>query len=327
MVDSLTPFTDSAFSYASGKIILVGEHAVVYGSKAIAAPIDAGVRVAVCKLSKDALEQKKGPLLRGIGLFFGDVFLGDKSFSSHLFYKVLDYLVTVFGDKVRELSIVVEGDLMPGTGLGSSAALSVALIKGVYRYYSWELSESELFEHVDKLETIFHNRPSGIDHTVIIKSKVISFKKENDKINFCELNLKSPLNLVIASLGPHIGTKNAVQQLNERRQRHSKAYDRVFKEIDFLAHEMEKGLSEGKISLVGELMNITQGYLNALGVSSPSIEKLCFIARQHGALGVKLTGAGCGGAVIALAQGNTKEIENAFIAAGCKSFTSIVPAS
>jgi mevalonate kinase len=121
-------------------------------------------------------------------------------------------------------------------------------------------------------------------------------------------------------VGPHDGTKNAVRELAERKKRHEIAYRRIFDGLDEIAQEMEAALISGEQASVGELMNIAQGYLNALTLSTPEIEKLCAIARERGALGAKLTGAGGGGVIIALTDGNEAELLKAYRAAGYQSF-------
>jgi hydroxymethylglutaryl-CoA reductase len=315
----LSHHADIAFSYAPGKIILVGEHAVVYGARAIAMPIEAGVRVAISQLSHHQIPQ--GPMIRGIGPFFmGEVSKNLVSSGPQILKNALSYLLDTFGESVRNIAIVVDGTLPPGRGLGSSASLSVALIRGLFRYFSWPLTDGILKKHALVLETIFHGSPSGIDHTVVIGEQVIGYKKEGDISLVWPITLKSPLKFLISTAGPHGGTKNAVKDLAERRKRHKSAYERIFCGLDEIACEMEHALIRGEHASVGELMNIAQGYLNALSLSTPEMEKLCAIARERGALGAKLTGAGGGGAMIALTDGNEEELLNAFRAAGYQSF-------
>jgi len=233
-------------------------------------------------------------------------------------------LVGEFGECIRDIAIVVDGNLPPGRGLGSSASLSVALIRGIFRYFLWPLDEQSLHKHSLALETIFHGSPSGIDHTVVIGERVIGFQKLDDRVSVWPIKLKSSLKLLVSSVGPHDGTKNAVRDLRERKKRHPKAYDRIFFGLDEIAREMEQALINGEQANIGELMNIAQGYLNALSLSTPQIEKLCAIARERGALGAKLTGAGGGGAIIALTDGNEHDLVRAFKAAGYESFVTEV---
>lgn len=316
----VSPHADFAFCYAPGKVILVGEHAVVYGAQAIAMPIEAGIRVAI-----SAMKDETGPILRGVGpLFLGDVLVGPNSQGPHILKSALLYLQQTFGRDMANILILVDGTLPPGRGLGSSASLSVALIRGLYRYFSWPLSNELLQHHALALETIFHGRPSGIDHTVVIGEKVVGFKRDAEGAKVWPITLKSPFKLVIGMVGPHEGTKAAVISLAERKKRYPRHYETIFGALDAIAKDLEMLLTEGHLASVGELMNIAQGFLNALSLSTPEIEKLCAIARERGALGAKLTGAGGGGAVIALVDGNEQDLANAFRAAGYQSLVTEV---
>lgn len=301
-------------SYAPGKIILVGEHAVVYGARAIAMPITAGIRVAVLK-SNDG---SRGPTIRGVGPFFMGEYNQSSQGCPEILRTALAYLTDAFG--LLDLTIVIDGTLPPGRGLGSSASLSVALIKGIFRYFSWSLAVEELKKHALALETIFHGSPSGIDHSVVIREEVIGFQRLNGEQKIWSIGPTPMLKFVVAIAGPHDGTKNAVLKLSERKKRHALIYDKIFLGLDDIACNMEEALVSGQRARVGELMNIAQGYLNALALSTPEVEKLCFIARERGALGAKLTGAGGGGAVIALVDGDGQDLKSAFMAAGYQCF-------
>lgn len=319
--------TDVAFSYAPGKIILIGEHAVVYGATAIAMPIDIGVRVGISRLGEQRDLAGVGPMIRGVGSFFmGDTFLHQESSGPKVLMNALAYLVEAFGDQALDMAIVVDGSLPPGRGLGSSAALSVALVRAIYRYMHVPLLEHVLISHVLALETIFHGQPSGIDHAVVISGEAIAFKRTQQALQQRPINLSSELQLVIGLVGPHDGTKNAVKEFAERKKRQEKAYTSIINSLDNMARDMEHALLKGRLAFVGELMNIAQGHLNALSLSTPQIEHLCALARERGALGAKLTGAGGGGAVIALCDGCEKDISEAFRSAGYQSFITRVSA-
>jgi hydroxymethylglutaryl-CoA reductase len=314
---------DIAFSYAPGKLILVGEHAVVYGAKAIAMPIEQGIRVAISKL--DSKSKKIGPMFRGMGPFFlGDTYLDKESSSPLVLRQALSYLCEAFGPAASSMLIVIDGSIPPGCGLGSSAALSVALIRAIVRFLSLSISGAELESHVMALETIFHGRPSGIDQTVVINGQSIGFRYLDGKRESWPISLATSLSLAVAISGPHEGTRNAVKELAERKRRQEQSYHHIFAGLNQVASKMEEALYLGRKACIGELMNIAQGYLNALSVSTPEIEKLCSLARDRGALGAKLTGAGGGGAVIALCDGNEKEVLSAFRAAGYQAFTTAV---
>ncbi len=311
---------DYAFSYAPGKLILSGEHAVVYGHPAIAATLDRGIRIAVAKKTFVDGKHSRGPTLRATGLgFVCDVKPDPAGEGPEVLRKALTRLVELFGERVSELELVVESAIPGGRGLGSSASLSVAMIRGVCRFFGETISCDIEAELAMELERIFHGNPSGIDHTVITRGGLLRYEK-TESIRVEPIICPRPLRFAVGLASPHGGTLQAVQALKERFARHQKVYEHAFTGIRQIVEEMQMALTAGKLYAVGELMNLNQGYLNALGVSTPELEALCGIARNRGALGAKLTGAGCGGAVIALVDGDPTDVADAFRAAGFLAF-------
>ena len=318
---------DAAFGYAPGKIILLGEHAVVYGQPALAATLDRGVRVAVSRLPEDG----RGPVLRGAG--FGIDVTGARpdpgGAGPEPLRRALAKLVELYGERVRGLSFVVEGSIPAGSGLGSSAALSVAMIRGVHRFFGETLSDEAVIEDAFALERVFHGTPSGVDHSVIARGGVVSFQKEGESgaLKLESVSLPRRLRFAVGLAGAHAGTAHAVGALRERAKRHPRAYERLWASIGELAADARAFVESGQLGALGELMDLNQGYLNALGVSTPSIEALCAIARDRGALGAKLTGAGGGGAMIALVDDDPAPVVRAFQAAGYGAFAVEIPAT
>ncbi len=309
-----------AFSYAPGKIILAGEHAVVYGHPSIALTIDRGVRI---KVQETAMPQAKGrgPTLRASGLgFAGLVRPGLDGEGPQVLRLALDKLVEMIGERVRDLDLIAESAIPAGRGLGSSAALSVAMIRGVKQYFGEVLTKAQESKMALELERLFHGSPSGIDHTVISHGGLICFRRDGQTPQVEPLPLSRPLSLAVGIAGPHGGTLKVVEALSQRAKRHPACFEHIFSGIASLVGEMKDCLLKGQFAAVGELMNVNQGYLNALSVSTPDLEKLCAIARENGALGAKLTGAGGGGAVIALVDEDAQSVAKAFSDAGFLSF-------
>ncbi len=309
---------DAAFGYAPGKIILMGEHAVVYGQPAIAATLDRGVRVAVSKRTDDGLS---GPTFRGTGLGLETGARPDPDGEGpEALRNALAELIAMFGDEVRGLAFVAEGAIPAGSGLGSSAALSVALVRGVFRFLSKSVTDEEVMGYSHRLERVFHGNPSGVDHSVIAHGGLVWFKKGEPDNVVERIQPGRRIRMAVGLSGKHAGTVHAVGALRDRMRRHPKAYQHLFDGIGGLAQEVRAALEEGHLAKVGELMDLNQGYLNALGVSTPTIEKLCHAARDAGALGAKLTGAGGGGAVIALCDDDPRPVLKAFERAGAHAF-------
>ena len=313
---------DAAFGYAPGTIILFGEHAVVYGQPALAATMNRGIRVAVSKRDDDV----RGPVLKGAGLGLHarpDTPGGPSGEGPEALRRALDKMAEMFGERVRALTFVVDGAIPVGSGLGSSAALSVALLRGVKRFFEEDAhSDEELVKSAYALERVFHGNPSGVDHTVVAKGGLLWFRRgETDAPALVERVLvPRRMRFAVGLAGPHAGTAKAVAALRDRARRHETAYARIYEGIGALAIEARRHVELGAFSAVGELMDLNQGYLNALGVSTPAIEALCAIARERGALGAKLTGAGGGGAVIALVDDDPAPVVRAWSAAGYAAF-------
>ena len=320
---------DAVFGYAPGKVILFGEHAVVYGQPAVAATIDRGIRVAVTARSS-ALDGP-GPVLRSHSLL-GPAASRARPDSAEgsadgegpeRLRQALAVFVDICGERTRDLLFSVDGAIPAGAGLGSSAALAVAMIRGVHRFFDEPpLGIDALVERAFALERVFHGNPSGVDHSVIARGGCFYYQREpsSSASAIDRVKLARRLRIAVAIAGAHAGTATAVSSLRERSNRHPAHYHRLYQGIGELAKAARGHLEEGALGAVGELMDVNQGYLNALGVSTPAIEALCSIARERGALGAKLSGAGGGGAVIALVDDDPAPIVHAFEAAGYQSF-------
>lgn len=311
---------DAVFGYAPGKIILFGEHAVVYGQPAIAATLDRGIRVAVRRR-----DQADGPVLRshGAGLPLRARPDPDGEGPERL-RKALAVLVELCGERTRSLAFSVDGAIPAGAGLGSSAALAVAMVRGVHRFFDEEISADALIERAFALERVFHGNPSGVDHSVIARGGCFLYERDPGTAvgQVQPVRLPRRLRFAVAIAGSHAGTAHAVAALRERARRHPDHYQRIYDGIGALARSAREHLQQGALGAVGELMDLNQGYLNSLGVSTPAIEALCAIARERGALGAKLSGAGGGGAVLALVDDDPAPVVRAFEAAGYQSFAS-----
>ncbi len=317
---------DVVFGSAPGKIILFGEHAVVFGQPAVAATIDRGIRVAVTARKSDGVGATDGPILKSTNALLPTRCKPDPDGEGpERLREALALLRTLCGERVRALSFSVDGAIPAGAGLGSSAALAIALIRGVHQFFGEQVSDDDLIERAFALERVFHGNPSGVDHTTIVSGGVVSYQRDPDTqaVTTSRIALARRVPLVIATAGPHAGTKNAVTALRERARRHPDHYRHLYDGIGALSRAARTHLERGELAATGELMDLNQGYLNALGVSTPAIEVLCATARERGALGAKLSGAGGGGAVIALVDDGADAqdaIVRAFSAAGYAAF-------
>jgi hydroxymethylglutaryl-CoA reductase len=200
-------------------------------------------------------------------------------------------------------------------GLGGSAALAVAVIRALDRHCKLDLGEQDICSLAYECEKIAHGTPSGVDNTVATFGQAMLFRRGEPPL-IKPLHLEQPLPLVIGLSGTEGLTAKMVARVREAWQRNHVLYERIFDEIDALTLHAVEALAAHDLQQLGELMNICQGQLNALQVSSWEIEELLQIARDNGALGAKLTGGGGGGSVIALCPEDGDRVVRAMRNAG-----------
>lgn len=303
-------------SSACGKIILLGEHAVVYGRPAIALPIP---------LAVEALVRKGG---NGIDLVIPRWGLEQKvkSGSGQGLSGILYYILEQLELEKDSMTIEVIPHVPRAMGLGGSSALAVAIIRAVDDAFALKLGS----EHINRLayecEKAAHGTPSGIDNTIATYGSPLLFQRnatqdsESGGANarFDTLSIAEPVPLVIGITGRESLTANTVARVRHAWETHQTRYDGIFDQIAALTRAGVDALKDGHWRELGELMNLCHGYLNALQLSTPELEELVHIARANGALGAKLTGGGGGGSMIALCPDSQDEVAAAMEAAGYK---------
>ena len=294
---------------ASGKIILLGEHAVVYGRPAIALPIPLAVEATVRKrtaaegqgvdilIPRWGLEQKVHSGTQGLGGILGNVLHS---------LELLD----------ENMSIEVFPHVPRAMGLGGSSALAVAILRAVDHAYTLNLSDEKINELAFECEKAAHGTPSGVDNTVATYSTPLIYKRVENAPTFETISLAQPLELVVGITGKESLTADAVARVRHAWQQYPERYEGVFDQIQGVTEAGHEALRTGNLAEIGELMNLCHGYLNALQLSTPELEELIHIARTNGAIGAKLTGGGVGGSMIALCPDNKQAVQNAMQAAG-----------
>ncbi len=292
---------------AAGKVILLGEHAVVYGRHALALPIE------------DAVAATINDGEQGIRLAIGDWGIrqewatGDDSLNGAA--AVVDLILRELGCTTRAMDISVNARIPLGMGLGSSAAFAVAVIRAFGRYMNSELSDNDVNQLALKCEEITHGTPSGIDNHVATFAKPILFAKGNESGPIVVQHDES-VPLVVAASGTRGNTKTMVSGVRRRYEDDESLYSKIFDNIDATSLAGAEALEASDYERLGRLMNVCHGLLSAIGVSSPELERMVGIARAAGAVGAKLTGAGGGGSVIALCPGKVDVVSRALAAAG-----------
>ncbi|MCB0283200.1 MAG: hydroxymethylglutaryl-CoA reductase, degradative [Calditrichaeota bacterium] len=291
-----------------GKIILLGEHAVVYGSHAIAAPVPLAMQAKVSDSTKSGIHLLiprwgvEERLQKGV----------EHKFS---IFQSLDLILDELDLHSQNMQIEVFPHIPRAMGLGGSAALAVAIIRALSEQFKLNLKDEYIAELSLKSENIVHGTASGIDNTLATYGSFIKFKKGIPPF-MQKMIVKEPIRIVIGLTWIESLTAKMVSRVRKSWEGNKKLYDRIFQDIDSLVLQAEEAIGKGDMKQLGELMNINQGYLNALQVSGREIEELVDIARNNGALGAKLTGGGGGGAIIALCPENADKVANAIRGAG-----------
>jgi mevalonate kinase len=269
-----------------GKVILLGEHAVVYGVPAVAVGIDRGVRATAKPLGH-------GPStlsMKGWGISVGEDDAG-----SDLSGAFRALVGAVRGDRPRLGAhlVEIEADLPPGGGLGCSAAMGVAIARALDSH----CGDAVLQERAMAWERVFHGNPSGIDAAVSARGGCALFRKGE---GLQPLRARGTMHLCVASTGTASGTKTMVDAVKRFRARAPEVVDEAFEAIRGLVQAARSAIESGDWLSLGRLMDRNQAILGTLSVSTPVIERICSVARDAGACGAKLTGAGGGGSVVAL---------------------------
>jgi mevalonate kinase len=297
---------------ACGKVILLGEHAVVYGVPALAVGIARGVRAKATALPE-------GPsLLRVVG-WSVEVSDADEGNDVAQAFRALLGVARSDDPSLPPLAIDVEAELPPGGGLGCSAAMGVAVARAVGR----RPSEDAVQARAMAWERIFHGNPSGVDAAVAARGGCVFFRK-GEPIE--SVRVRGPLHLCIGSTGTAASTKAMVDSVARLRTRRPEIVAKSFEGIRSLVANARLAVEAGDRFALGRLMDLNQMLLSGLYVSTPDIERLCELARSSGALGAKLTGAGGGGSVVALVSSNTvaEAVLSAWKADGFDGFATVV---
>jgi mevalonate kinase len=272
-------------AFGAGKVILLGEHGVVFGQPALAGPLSWGVTATAAwakRCSLDLPPALSKPARNSLNRAFERV--------AH----------AVGRPKVR---VRLESDLPVSMGLGSSAAVAVACARVLLQAAGKPLEVAAVEALAFSMEREFHGSPSGIDSTTSSRGALIRFRKAPGAKAGQVKPVRSPrpLKLLVALAGPRPSTRDTVASLAARRERWPARYERLIRELGQVATEGVRAVEHGDLEGLGDAMNVNHGLLSALGLSSEGIDAMVHRLRRLGALGAKLTGAGGdGGAVIGL---------------------------
>jgi mevalonate kinase len=287
---------------APAKIILCGEHAVVYGQPAIAVPVtDLRVYARVIPGGQQLQIVSEPKTDEGID-------------SDNGLLTIATYILELLKAVPPKVTIAVRSSIPIASGLGSGAAIATVLTRALAVATQTHLSIHDVNAIVYEVEKIFHGTPSGIDNTVIVYEKPVYFVKDE---TIQPIIIGGPLHLLIGDTGVRSLTKTAVADVRHLYEAQPEQIQLILNEIGELVKAAHSAIKAGDSAALGYLMNQNHTLLQSLSVSSPELDHLVQTANDNGALGAKLSGGGRGGNMIALVTPATlNSVRAALIQAG-----------
>lgn len=283
-----------ATASAPAKVILFGEHFVVYGNPAILASIDRRITVRARTVEHGKVFIKSDIAQ---GEFSGDTVNGSKNAEAVLrpLYNAIRQVLS--DNKYKHgLEIEIRSDIPHGIGLGSSAASCVATVAATCLLFE-QPDRQAVCEKAVEAERLIHKNSSGADCYISTFGGLIYYSRSE---GFCEIRSNAEMQIVIADTGIKHSTGDLVSSVKNLKERNEQEFSRWMEQAHSICSRARSAIQAGDIRQVGALMNENQVLLSKIGVSHVVADRLIEIALKNGALGAKVTGAGGGGAIIAL---------------------------
>ena len=293
--------------HATGKIILIGEHSVVYGKKAIAFPF-AGVGI-------HTLVQANPTVHIQSKYFNGTLDEMKKVTSMHNLVLLIEVLKKDL--ELPNFCLNIKSTIPSERGMGSSAAVAVSIIRAIFDWRELPLDEKTLLKYVDYSEQIAHDNPSGIDAAATSGTQPILFEKGQPFETF-QLNVDAYL--LVADTGIKGQTRQAVKDVANLVQQKGTSIRQIINQLGDLTLEAKTAIIENQAEKLGQIMTASHRLLQKLTVSNHTLDQAVELALTHHALGAKLTGGGRGGCLIVLAKDlqNARFIQEKLISYGMK---------
>jgi mevalonate kinase len=297
----------STTASAPAKIILFGEHFVVYNQPVILASINKRMKIE-CKI-----EVEKNNVVNIETNYFGkkiyplSIIKNNNHYIENEFFYPLIYMLRKILPRDIEpynITIKIHSEIPYGVGLGSSAALSVAGVAAILGLYNRSKQKNEILDIAIETERILHKNSSGADCIVSTYGGLLYYQK-NSKAR--AINLSKELSFIIINTGLKHSTGELVSIVERFRKKNFSEFDNISNRVSKICESAIKALEEGNLLNIGKLMNENQILLDRIGVSTPEINNIINLSLQYGAIGSKLTGAGGGGCVLSLLHPQDKD--------------------
>ncbi len=295
---------------APGKVILFGEHAVVYGQPALAVPV-AQVQATVTVT---------GAARKGVWVEAPNVGLSSELSSLAPDHPLAAAIRAIFStlavSRPPACTVYVQSTIPVASGLGSGAAVSIAILRSLSAFLGHPLPPEQVNRLAFEIEKLYHGTPSGIDNTVITYARPVYFV-QGQPIE--RLHPGAAFTLIIADTGISSPTKIVVGDIRSRWEADPERYDKLFGEIGGIVRQARQAIEAGETASLGPLMNRNHELLCQMTASSPELDRLVASARSAGAGGAKLSGGGRGGNMIALVTPeNAEKISQVLYKAGAR---------
>ncbi len=281
-----------SISSAPAKAILVGEHAVVHGQPAIAVPLS---QLRACVDARNSARPLTVSSSHAVSASFR--WCKGESDSTDPLNLAIDLTARFFAVNALHGELMIRSEIPVASGLGSGAAVSAALARGVAALLNRGIPDDDLSSIVYEVEKLHHGTPSGIDNTVIVYERPLYFVKDRS-VDF--IAITRPLTLVVADTGMPAPTGAVVADVRDRLKRQPSQTRDLFSRIGALARRARISIEAGDHGRLGQLMTQNHELLQALDVSCAILDRLVQAALNGGAFGAKLSGGGRGGSMIAL---------------------------
>jgi len=285
----MTTFTRTSTGLSHSKIILVGEHAVVYGMPAIAVPFPL--------TAQSTIEEETGGITIKSALYTGPI---DKlPVKLRGLGVCIEETLRYLEKPANGLSVKIDSQIPLGRGLGSSASIATAIVRSLFSFFERAITIKELLTLVKVAELFAHGSPSGIDMAAVSSKLPIWFQIGSEAK---PIQAGRPLHIVVADSGRIGDTKTAVKNVRDNYLSKPLKIQKAIEQVGIIAAQAQSALVNGDLFMLGSLLDQNHTELMKLGVCDDGLNRLVAKARDFGALGAKLTGGGQGGCIIALAN-------------------------